>query len=1010
MTNLSRKALETVAGALGRARQSLVSRIGDNALYPAALLRVEAALCRLRGSTLFHDSDYCENFPVFKATDLVGLGIQGARIIGSVSQAALFPAPSNNQVWSPEFYGPPCPEGWGLWRYDAWASYHSSPLTEYYGEPNNGAARLAYTYPVRYDNVGANSTNTYQRVTLWESAKYISFYNSRTSAVSPSVTSVSVTLTADDIAGFQVRNPLTDLPRDLSVYSHPLLVQGVNSVNITEPQLQSWQSITLPVQGESLVPVAFTLSASSNGKYTLTLNVPQNLNTWAPGTWWHVVLYWRSTDPNWASSTPASSIVCTDTGSDIAAFQWPRKNFFNNSISDRLAWEADYVNDSVPHLVALGRVHYAVNDGNYSVLTPPSKCNLPDYWPASSAGLAGALVGYVDVPRGSAAGILLAVSTGADGSTTPLVVVGPEITPEFWPADWADCPYFPPLPYEAVLIARVIVVRASEATFGIMESAGGFNGLTQEGAVYSNLAIAWIEQLPPSHAVPPLGDTELASNLLPALTSFAKRYRSLDVTEPIVLAAFNTLVSAAGLPSNIAPNRAALVDPAGLASKVFLGLLKNPFVSILVSRPSGEPLALPFGASARGVIEELASAPPSTELLRLESDSLSLTEQVLGMAKTCEFYMVPSSQCASIDANAAGTRLGRDYTFRLTLEDGQQNTLTKNLYVMASKYFLTPQEFAEEALKGTTTGYFTQSTLASIDQWRLYGYAGIIPDLSMGMARPLLTRVVSPPDNTKVTEAQFIANLVAQGNTQAQINEAIRRYTDPLEGNNTFYVVDLSQYGNDFALVKNASLSVTTYSFDTVPYYTVNFSSPGPNGAPGITDPRADSFFIAQSGLPVGSLESRGPSAAPLVRGGFNVENYGVAENLAPRNPCRSVGAVYSVESSWAFDIAPLPPGISLSVYPRATLNPNTAAWEYVRFSRDIWVIVRISVGGVIVDKFVNFSKYDTISNIGKPSPISLGPDLVDSVVFLGVGKLESDLQTATHGAPPGDVLVLRSS
>ncbi|MEL4419873.1 hypothetical protein, partial [Shewanella algae] len=48
----------------------------------------------------------------------------------------------------------------------------------------------------------------------------------------------------------------------------------------------------------------------------------------------------------------------------------------------------------------------------------------------------------------------------ADAVAIPSVIVGPQITPEFIPEDWGDCPYFPPLPEDHNLIAKVVLVRA----------------------------------------------------------------------------------------------------------------------------------------------------------------------------------------------------------------------------------------------------------------------------------------------------------------------------------------------------------------------------------------------------------------------------------------------------------------------------------------------------------------------------------------------------------------------
>jgi hypothetical protein len=44
------------------------------------------------------------------------------------------------------------------------------------------------------------------------------------------------------------------------------------------------------------------------------------------------------------------------------------------------------------------------------------------------------------------------------------------------------------------------------------------------------------------------------------------------------------------------------------------------------------------------------------------------------------------------------------------------------------------------------------------------------------------------------------------------------------------------------------------------------------------------------------------------------------------------------------------------------------------------------------------------------PSPVSLGTELASGIVYLAVAKTQAELETYTDGAPPGDVLVIRSS
>ena len=54
---IDRKGLTLLAKCLGRAYKSITNLFGDTTLNPASILEMETLLCRLRGSTDFHNYD-----------------------------------------------------------------------------------------------------------------------------------------------------------------------------------------------------------------------------------------------------------------------------------------------------------------------------------------------------------------------------------------------------------------------------------------------------------------------------------------------------------------------------------------------------------------------------------------------------------------------------------------------------------------------------------------------------------------------------------------------------------------------------------------------------------------------------------------------------------------------------------------------------------------------------------------------------------------------------------------
>ena len=62
-------------------------------------------------------------------------------------------------------------------------------------------------------------------------------------------------------------------------------------------------------------------------------------------------------------------------------------------------------------------------------------------------------------------------------------------------------------------------------------------------------------------------------------------------------------------------------------------------------------------------------------------------------------------------------------------------------------------------------------------------------------------------------------NADKQGLTQEQIDERVLQY---LEAGGTFYTIDLNKYNNEFVTVRDASLSITTFTMDTIPWFNDN--------------------------------------------------------------------------------------------------------------------------------------------------------------------------------------------
>jgi hypothetical protein len=883
MTNIDRKQLKLLTNSLGRAWNFIKKPIGNTNKNPGALLRLERALCRLKGSVRFHDYDTAlqdQSLIKYESSDRVGYGIQGGRVIADNSQTQTsFPNYTSGN-WSPQFNGPPCPEGWGKWDYNQWKGY---PISE----PTNNAADTG-VYSERLDEltpVRCLSDGSYEQVGYWQNARWLSIKNT-SGSTSPS-RRYKITFTKEELEGVFMTDASTDAPLDLRFYSHENLHQSAtsNSEGVT-----SWGSITQPPFNDDVnsllvaIPFTITRNTSISTSWDVILTIPTYLTNWANNEWWHIVMYWGSKDQYTNSiiiPSPSSDTIITVPSNE--QIRWEKKSYFRNEITDRLSWSSLAINDKIDettsnlYLIDELKTHFSFFDGEYSNPIPPKAYHLLHDWPSASIhGLTNSISGYLfDIKPGEAIPVLYVTKNNGTEydypQSDPAIVVGMACGPENQPDNWEYFEYWPEVPRDFTVIARVVYKRAPGTIYRTVEdttiSQVKFYSVEDFAAndtnLHHNFSIIYIDQPATTFAHPPLADTNLTSSLLKSLSDATQAYRSLNPAVPILNAAFNLIVPGARTPSAIANSRLALANPNGMSSQIFRGLLKKPHNPLLKAGDDDTSDAFQFDDSARELIEDLTGLPPSTELLRFDADNLYLTNVKFNTPTMFELYHEPSSSCSIIDVESSGVKIGLDYKLRLLLEDSSENVFQKDWDIMASQYYLSSQEYSDRIAQGlTTVGYYKKETLDTIEAWRLHGYAGIVPDLTMGDYRTLYTKVVAPEDETKITEVQFRKNLENSGYSTEQIDEAVQDY---LANGGEFYTADLRQHSNNFVAVRSAAMSMAEYSFGTIPYWKNNLNPyfgmaqlETEQSMPDVADLRADSFTIATSNLSPGDLENFG--------------------------------------------------------------------------------------------------------------------------------------------------------
>ena len=855
---VGRDAYEVMARALGGAYLAITTPYGDTIKNPGAMLAIEEILCKLREATLFHNDDYVTSldtgdglytprFLVFNTPDPVGFGIQGGSL--DMIAASAFPF-SQSGSWTPDF-GPFCPEGWGIYDYNAWKAWPVPEPSPGY-EGGNYNTRLTYNYPVQYDGGGA-----YSRVAYWERGRWISFLNNTGDAITSG--EVVVFLSDAELEGIQILRPDSaisdEVPMDVRAYAHPNLIQSYVGT--------TWGTIVSPASAFDDLAMKWE---TADGGWNLVLSIPvDNPNSpprydWPVGYYWHVLLYWGSRDTQALSVNPFSAYT-SGQRFDVSSILWTTKSFFRTDVNTQLQWTPrGIVDGSAGYLVAQERTHFTFQDATFVDPTVPTKYALQPIPRALPVGVANSLTGYTpDIPFGCAAPITICATTSGDLNTTAQatmqVLAGPIVPPELWPLDWRGFYAFPSAPADYVTIAQVVLVRAPAPAYKIAElrerDLGIDTDLLQSNAleiqtIYCTTAIEEIDWIAKPYALPPIGSMRLSQTVLPTLVRATERLRQYLTNNPVLTAAYSLLVPQARVPTDIAPNQQGMSDPTSLASRVFLGLLKYPSDPLLIPGDG----AISFDAGSAAVVGALAGKDPCVNLGVLDVNNLYLTGRTLDTPGPLEIYFNPTDQCTIVDPNGAGESLGLDYTFRLILEDQSENLFTKDWYIMASKFFVTSAQYQQMiALGQDTDGYFTQSTLSNIPEYALFGTTGVVPDLTMGQSQELVMRL------------EEIVNIDDNGNQTITLGT--------------------NRYPNSFVSLRSMRLCITSYAFFDTPYWTINLNGfwgalhggvDNFNGT-NATDPqdaRADSFTIALSGLSAGALEGHDSSSPVNIDSGLN--------------------------------------------------------------------------------------------------------------------------------------------
>jgi hypothetical protein len=826
MSEITRKGLELLFNKIGNAKFLFSNEIGDVSKNRTALLNLEKLVIKLRGSTNFHDYDIAQKDPItglstlptYDTLDSVKFGIQGGEIVLD-PKISNFP---NTSTFSPNTYSPPSLEGWGIYDYNAWSNYipqyTSSGLANtnyviYGSEPSSGAARTTYSYPVKY-------SSGYTRVPLFNSAKYFSFKND-SDAISEN--EIHVVFPKTYLDGVYQINPLTNTPIDVGIYSHPNLFSSLIPGNL----------VGVINNGESLSQLAYSVSETNKAgsatstirdHYQYKIKLPSGF-TWTENYWCHIIFYYGTHDTYFLSAYPTYSAGVANTYNyNNVNSNWnsySKKSFFRKDFNSYLTFDKTGIKDTNVYLYSADKTHHRFIDGEYAEPVDPLRYKLNETITGASLGDNNSLNAFQTIDKFEFIAVILATKNTGTLYESPVdnitVYYSSPIPYEYLDSDWANFDYYPQIPDDYDVICKIIL------QYPDIDSSQTCKFIDSTVKIINNCSIVFIDQVADNFIKQSLGDEDVMKYLYSPFYKILNDMRFISNNNVFDIVAYSVIPYGSRFNVNNFRDISQFSDDTLNYYKLLHNLIKRPIDSLLQNTANAEPKALQLSEQARIQTKDWSILEPSTNVASLLSNNLSLSDVNLSVDSEFEIYQEQSYLCEAVDPNLAGNKVGQDYTFRIKFQTTKENYLFKDLFVNSSKYFLTDKEYQDRIDNDlSVVGYYKQDTLSNIDAYRLYGYAGVIPDLKMEDSRPILTKVVNPVDSTITSED---------------------------------YVPDLNQYSNKFSTIKDIGVCVSQYTNSSNKYWLNNSNSVvGCSNIANVIDPEAisdivaDSFTIASTG------------------------------------------------------------------------------------------------------------------------------------------------------------------
>ena len=412
------------------------------------------------------------------------------------------------------------------------------------------------------------------------------------------------------------------------------------------------------------------------------------------------------------------------------------------------------------------------------------------------------------------------------GEQTALEVIrGPIVPPEFQPGRWEDFTYYPPTPDGYELFARIIIAQM---------------GTERDASYRPPTYVAYIEYVP-SYGRSPIPNADFRVAMIPLFTGHGTfSLNILSATEQgllaILLVTPYTADKLGGLLGSVTAHmndREVLIVnsywrmPFQHPEHVSTSQVTTNMTNYILQSPSGFASMLEFDRYLRDSIAQTYGYQLPAKLASFNGDTNSSNDGLiihddkrLLLPKPIEIFFPADATCLY---HGTPSKLNRDYSLRMTFLNDTADTVQKDLFISASRYWITDAEAAERLSNGLPRDpYLWPSKLDAIYQWQLYGRTAYLPDSRGGEVHTVTMRPFKAKDPNLPTFEEFVADLndryadqlastnpIVVRNARESIADAISDQEYQYGG---FATVDERTLSDSFVAIQSMTMGVTLFT------------------------------------------------------------------------------------------------------------------------------------------------------------------------------------------------------